>query len=148
MNKGKPSEERIKVTTTALNHSMPVQRSIKKLRLKKSQEGRKYVSGTMEDVQKLRSHILLGSIENTTTRRVAFKKTTWSGAANADFVMNKPVSDRVETAFGNVCDWVLKNTVMLVNSDNEDWEEVDVDDIVVNVAPAQQAPQSMIRSTQ
>ena len=150
MNKGKPSEERIKVTTTALNHSMPVQRSIKKLRLKHTQEGRKYVSGTMEDVHKLRSHIskVLGSTDDIAPNRVEFNKSTWAVADSADFLMLEPVSDTVETAFGNVCDWVLRNTKMLVSSDQEQWEEVDVDDIVVNDAPPQLGVVPPFRSTQ
>ena len=150
MNKGKPSENRIVTTTCALNHSMPLQRSIKVLRLTKEQKERKYVSGTKEDVQKLRSHIskVLGSTGGIGNNKVVFTKATWSGASSSTFIMLEPVSDRVEEAFGNVCDWVLKNTKMLVNSDNTQWEEVQVNDIDDNEDAQQAQAQAAFRSTQ
>ena len=144
MNKVKPSENRIVLTTIALNHSMPVQRSVGALRLKHSQQNRKYVSGTQEDVKKLRLHIskVLGMPEIVKPSKVKFNKSTWGDANSAGFLMEVPVSDRVEEAFGNVCDWVHKNKKMLVNSDGNLWEEVDIVDIDdIEEAQAQQQNQ-------
>ena len=130
MNKWKPTGTRIVTTTLALNHTMDIQRSIDKLKVKGQQSNREYVKGTAEDVEKLRNHIRkkLGEAKKVTPATKAFSCSTWSGAEDVP-TRKTCISDLVEEAFGNVCDWVLKNKKMLVNNDGGEYEEVEVHDV-------------------
>jgi hypothetical protein len=129
MNSVHPSESRISLTTESLNFTLPIQHSIAKMEINHSKGDAKKVQGTLADVNRL-EHEIASKIGETTANLHTIK--TFNGTLWWNTTPNQapltPCSDRAEAAYSDVCEWVMRNKTMLVESDGAETVEVGSDD--------------------
>ena len=126
MNSSRPSENRIKWTTLALNHFLPLFRSISGLRiLKAPQSLGKLVRNTEEDAYVLSSWISRLLIENRgSIRQFAAWDCQIFYSDHSDLDITEP-SDKLEQAFSNIADHFIRNQKMLLETDELDLVELE-----------------------
>ena len=120
------SEDRVKWTTAALNHFLPLFRSILNLHHSKTPENKyKFVANTEQDATTLFEWISKLLIGNRGSIRAA---AAWNCKLfyeqESDIDVDLP-SDGLEQAFGNVADVFIKNQRMLVAVDEVELNQAE-----------------------
>ena len=125
MNSVNPSEGRVELTTESLNFTLDIQKSLRDLRNRRKDSSPKWIRGTIEDVDRLHAEIVrkLGDPARRLPARRRFAATHWYNI-DTEFTQTTSTSDRAESAFEAVAEWVLKNSKMLAEADGDITEEV------------------------
>lgn len=128
MNKYRPTVERIKWTTTALNHVIGIQQEVDNLQIKKEEREAGFVIGTQRDVNIIYEHIIanLGtSMEEIDIGRNYDPGFWYFDDVDRQLSQDLP-SDKLELAFSEVPNWRSKHAELWdANAPNNEevWEE-------------------------
>ena len=112
MNKGRTTMERIKWTTPSLNELLPIQHDLEELQVHKKEKQEHFVSGTLNDVQKLYNHIvskLEDNGANLANWKLKFQVNYWWATDAPAKIKNVIPSNSLETAWNNVSTWHEKH---------------------------------------
>lgn len=142
MNKKKPTIERIKWTTVALNFFTDIQQSIDNLVISKKDQPNSFVKGTDNDIMKINNYITtkLGATTRRLLVRREFDPAYWYQQAVEKDITTRIPSDLMEICFAEVPGWHKKHAEVWDATtdndedlrDNAEENEVDDDDVTNN----------------
>lgn len=142
MNNERPSEGRISWTISSLNHTLPLQESMRILVNSKESEANIHVSGTLSDSQKIEREIRkrLPKTEAKLVKKVKWQHTWWYEGNLPDGRWERP-SERLNKGFSKVIyyterylSWIHRDfPVPEVADDNADDVVLDDDEILANL---------------